>query len=110
MVRTRNKGLSHPNIRSGHHNFVAQLLKHGAKAKLADESGATALHYAVCWAGFEPCVAPDCVQAQNDEIACVNELLSSKVKDIADSEGRTAMMWAAGKGTPRSAFGMSQLF
>ena len=31
----------------GHHEFVALLLQHGAKAKLADDTGATALHYAV---------------------------------------------------------------
>lgn len=70
----------------GHHEFVAMLLKNGAKALMKDSSGATAMHYA----------------AQNDEITCVKLLLTAKVQDIGDTEGRTALMWAAGKGSLKS--------
>ena len=49
-----------------------------------------------------PLVCISLPQAQNDEIACVKELLRGKVKDLPDTEGRTAMMWAAGKGSVRA--------
>ena len=40
-----------------------------------------------------------CIQAQKNHVECVSILLSSAgVNDIADGEGRTALMWAAQRG------------
>ena len=62
------------------------LLDNGADYTVADNNGATALHYV----------------AQSDFCETVKVFLSSeKIKDIPDNEGRTALMWAAGKGLAR---------
>ena len=40
-----------------------------------------------------------CYQAQNDHVPCVEALMAvDDVQDMADKEGRTALMWAASKG------------
>jgi len=59
------------------------LLRRNADHTLVDGNGSTALHYA----------------AQGDYSKTVDVLLSfGHVKDTPDNEGRTALMWAAGKG------------
>ena len=59
------------------------LLDNGADFTAADSNGATALHYA----------------AQSNFSETVKVFMSyDKIVDVPDNEGRTALMWAAGKG------------
>lgn len=66
----------------GHSKIVGQLLRSNADSTSSDSNGATPLHYA----------------AQNNFDETVNVFLSWKNTDEPDLEGRTAFMWAAGKG------------
>lgn len=68
---------------AGETQLVKLLLDSGADFTTADNNGATALHYA----------------AQSNFSETVKVFLSyDKIKDIPDNEGRSALMWAAGKG------------
>ena len=68
---------------SGNSQLVKMLLERNADFTVADSNGATALHYV----------------AQSNFCETVKVFLSfDRVKDIPDHEGRTALMWAAGKG------------
>ena len=68
---------------SGNSQLVKMLLERNADFTAADSNGATALHYV----------------AQSNYCETVKVFLSfDKVNDIPDNEGRTALMWAAGKG------------
>ena len=68
---------------TGNPQLVKMLLEKNADFTVADSNGATALHYV----------------AQSNFSETVKVFLSfDKVKDIPDNEGRTALMWAAGKG------------
>ena len=68
---------------SGNSQLVKLLLDKGADFTAADDNGATALHYA----------------AQGNFSETVEVFLSfDDIEDIPDKEGRTALMWAAGKG------------
>ena len=68
---------------SGNSRIVSQLLSNKADYKAANENGATALHYA----------------AQGNFAETVDVMLSfSRMGDLRDNEGRTALVWAAGKG------------
>ena len=68
---------------SGNSQLVKLLLDEGADFTAADDNGATALHYA----------------AQGNFSETVEVFLSfDNIEDIPDKEGRTALMWAAGKG------------
>ena len=63
--------------------MVKLLLDNGADFTAADSNGATALHYA----------------AQSNFSETVKVFMSyDKIVDVPDNEGRTALMWAAGKG------------
>ncbi|XP_059165676.1 inversin-like [Physella acuta] len=66
----------------GHSKIVSILLESGADSTSSDSNGATPLHYA----------------AQNNYSETVSVFLSSNCTDEPDLEGRTAFMWAAGKG------------
>ena len=67
----------------GNPQLVRMLLERNADFTAADGNGATALHYV----------------AQSNFSETVKVFLSfDKIKDIPDNEGRTALMWAAGKG------------
>ena len=70
-------------VPSGNSQLVKLLLDKGADFTTADDNGATALHYA----------------AQGNFSETVEVFLSfDNIEDIPDKEGRTALMWAAGKG------------
>ncbi|XP_025099577.1 inversin-like isoform X3 [Pomacea canaliculata] len=66
----------------GHSRIVKLLLQNSADCTSSDSNGATPLHYA----------------AQNNFDETVDVFLSWKNMDEPDLEGRTAFMWAAGKG------------
>ena len=67
----------------GNPQLVKMLLEQGADFTAGDDNGATALHYV----------------AQSNFSETVKVFLSfDYVVDIPDNEGRTALMWAAGKG------------
>ncbi|KAK7501506.1 hypothetical protein BaRGS_00007310 [Batillaria attramentaria] len=66
----------------GHSKIVGQLLRSNADSTSSDSNGATPLHYA----------------AQNNFRETVDVFLAWKNNDEPDLEGRTAFMWAAGKG------------
>ncbi|CAL1532046.1 unnamed protein product [Lymnaea stagnalis] len=66
----------------GHSKIVSILLDSGADSSSSDSNGATALHYA----------------AQNNFSETVSVFLCRNCTDEQDLEGRTAFMWAAGKG------------
>lgn len=60
------------------------LLVRGADPAIPDKNGMRPLHYA----------------AQNNFGKTVNSMLQhDNVRDVADNDGRTALMWAAAKGT-----------
>ena len=70
-------------VNLGNPQLVRLLLDNGADFTTADSNGATALHYA----------------AQSNFSETVKVFLSyDEIEDVPDNEGRTALMWAAGKG------------
>ncbi|XP_063288600.1 inversin [Pelobates fuscus] len=79
----------------GHTSIAQQLLERNHSPNiLSDSQGATPLHYA----------------AQGNCPDTVRVLLShSSVRDEADLEGRTAFMWAAGKGSDEAIKAMLEL-
>lgn len=74
---------------TGNPQLVRILLERNADFTAADGNGATALHYV----------------AQSNFSDTVKVFLSfDKINDIPDNEGRTALMWAAGKGWYKSLY------
>ena len=72
---------------SGNSQLVRMLLQRNADFKAADNNGATALHYV----------------AQSNFSETVKVFLScDRLEDVPDNEGRTALMWASGKGKYRA--------
>ena len=85
--------------------LVTLLLQSGASAASTDAVGATPLHYAVRRHSLISrtyhmiCVSLVCPQAQKNHVECVAALLAFPgAQDLPDSEGRTALMWAAQRG------------
>jgi len=71
----------------GFESLTKLLLHRGANYAIPDAIGATALHYA----------------AQCDQPECLIEMMQfSEIVDVPDHEGRSVVMWAAGKGLSAS--------
>ena len=71
----------------GFESLTKLLLPRGANYAIPDAIGATALHYA----------------AQCDQPECLIEMMQfSEIVDVPDHEGRSVVMWAAGKGLSAS--------